>query len=207
MPAETLSIRNRSAIGRFPAGTLPLEDPEKVKPKKPETKWSCGTWFRQCCVRCCCRKTTEPGVTETEIPETGNLTAQAMHWQRVFQAKNKAWTNIKMIVQLIMNIQWSFSCVTFYLLWNTKGNIFKNVPQKTVKWCQNFHFWINIQALSLSFRYLTRSAFCRPSQIQQRTEPTGASHRSLPQRKPRYPQRPDLSDVDWALATFQLQDR
>ncbi|KAK7131862.1 hypothetical protein R3I93_018430 [Phoxinus phoxinus] len=75
MPVDTLSIRNRSAIGRFPAGTLPPEDPEKVKLKKPETKWSCCTWIRQCCCR---RKTTGDGVTggpteTTEMPETGTI--------------------------------------------------------------------------------------------------------------------------------------
>ncbi|XP_056126689.1 protein-glutamine gamma-glutamyltransferase K [Rhinichthys klamathensis goyatoka] len=78
MPVDTLSIRNRSAIGRFPAGTLPPEDPEKVKLKKPETKWSCCTWLRQSCLRCCCRKTTDDGVTggpteTTEMPETGTI--------------------------------------------------------------------------------------------------------------------------------------
>ncbi|XP_026054942.1 protein-glutamine gamma-glutamyltransferase K [Carassius auratus] len=56
MPVETLSIRNRSAIGRFPTGTLTLEDPDKLKSQKPDTKWTCSTWFRQCCQRCCCRR-------------------------------------------------------------------------------------------------------------------------------------------------------
>ncbi|XP_043080830.1 protein-glutamine gamma-glutamyltransferase K isoform X2 [Puntigrus tetrazona] len=61
MPVETLSIRNRSAIGRFPSGTLTLEDHEK-----PDTKWTCSTWFQKCCQLSCCRKKTQadaPGAT------------------------------------------------------------------------------------------------------------------------------------------------
>ncbi|TRY92272.1 hypothetical protein DNTS_007055, partial [Danionella cerebrum] len=42
MPVESVSLRERSAIGRFPA-------------EKPGTKWSCSTWFQQCCL-CCCRQ-------------------------------------------------------------------------------------------------------------------------------------------------------
>uniref|UniRef100_A0A671MNC9 Protein-glutamine gamma-glutamyltransferase K n=1 Tax=Sinocyclocheilus anshuiensis TaxID=1608454 RepID=A0A671MNC9_9TELE len=80
MPVETLSIRNRSAIGRFPSGTLTLEDPDKVKPEKPDTKWTCSTWFRQCYQRCCCRKTNEDATDNTNnggsigMTGTGNLT-------------------------------------------------------------------------------------------------------------------------------------
>uniref|UniRef100_A0A671MJM6 Protein-glutamine gamma-glutamyltransferase K n=1 Tax=Sinocyclocheilus anshuiensis TaxID=1608454 RepID=A0A671MJM6_9TELE len=86
MPVETLSIRNRSAIGRFPSGTLTLEDPDKVKPEKPDTKWTCSTWFRQCYQRCCCRKTNEDATDNTNnggsigMTGTGNLTRRAVHW-------------------------------------------------------------------------------------------------------------------------------
>lgn len=70
MPVETLSIRNRSAIGRFPSGTLTLEDPDKVKLEKPDTKWTCSTWFRQCCQRCCCRK--KPDVDPKDPTNNGD---------------------------------------------------------------------------------------------------------------------------------------
>ncbi|KAI2650003.1 Protein-glutamine gamma-glutamyltransferase K [Labeo rohita] len=70
MPVETLSIRNRSAIGRFPTGTLALEDPDKVKPDK---KWTCSTWVRQCCQSCCCwhKKADVDGTDTTN--DTGSI--------------------------------------------------------------------------------------------------------------------------------------
>ncbi|KAL0158837.1 hypothetical protein M9458_046913, partial [Cirrhinus mrigala] len=70
MPVETLSIRNRSAIGRFPSGTLVLEDPDKVK---PDTKWTCSTWLRQCCKGCCWHKKTD--VDSTDATNDANDTA------------------------------------------------------------------------------------------------------------------------------------
>ncbi|XP_059383211.1 protein-glutamine gamma-glutamyltransferase K [Carassius carassius] len=70
MPVETLSIRNRSAIGRFPSGTLTLEDPDKLKPQKPDTKWTCSTWFRQCCQRCCCRRKDPPDPLPLSLSDT-----------------------------------------------------------------------------------------------------------------------------------------
>ncbi|KAA0706754.1 Protein-glutamine gamma-glutamyltransferase K [Triplophysa tibetana] len=65
MRGETLSIRNRSAIGRFPSGTLVLDEPKNVEPEKK--KWTCGSWIQQCCLRCCSRKKTTDDVTETVI--------------------------------------------------------------------------------------------------------------------------------------------
>ncbi|KAA0706761.1 Protein-glutamine gamma-glutamyltransferase K [Triplophysa tibetana] len=65
MRGETLSIRNRSAIGRFPSGTLVLDEPKNVEPEKK--KWTCGSWIQQCCLRCCSRKKTTDDVSETVI--------------------------------------------------------------------------------------------------------------------------------------------
>lgn len=65
MRGETLSIRNRSAIGRFPSGTLVLDEPKNVEAEKE--KWTCGSWIQQCCLRCCGRKKTTDDVTETVI--------------------------------------------------------------------------------------------------------------------------------------------
>lgn len=76
MPVETLSIRNSSAVGPFPTGTLKQEDVEKT-----EQKWSCGAWFWQCC--CSCRKShkntnsatnaTNATAEKTETPGTDGL--------------------------------------------------------------------------------------------------------------------------------------
>lgn len=63
MRGETLSIRNRSAIGRFPSGTLELDEPKNVEPEKK--KWTCSSWIQQCC---CCRRKKTDDVTETVIP-------------------------------------------------------------------------------------------------------------------------------------------
>ncbi|XP_051947307.1 protein-glutamine gamma-glutamyltransferase K-like [Xyrauchen texanus] len=63
MRRDRLSIRNSSAIGRFPSGTLALDKP--VKPKKTES--ACSRWFRQFC--CCCRKKTEDNITDTVVTD------------------------------------------------------------------------------------------------------------------------------------------
>lgn len=60
MRVETLSIRNRSAIGRFPSSTLVLDEPKNVEPA--EKKWTCSSWIQQCCG--CCRKKTD------DVPHT-----------------------------------------------------------------------------------------------------------------------------------------
>lgn len=93
MPVETLSMRNRSAVGRFPSGTLTPEDPDKVKPEKPDTKWTCSTWLRQCCR---CRKHTDEDATgptndggSIEMTGTGNLTRCAVQWAECFDSKKK----------------------------------------------------------------------------------------------------------------------
>ncbi|XP_057196486.1 protein-glutamine gamma-glutamyltransferase K-like [Triplophysa rosa] len=60
MHGETLSIKNSSAIGSFPSGTLVLDEP------KNEEMWTCGSWIQQCCLRCCGHIKTDD-VTETVI--------------------------------------------------------------------------------------------------------------------------------------------
>ncbi|XP_051517923.1 protein-glutamine gamma-glutamyltransferase K [Myxocyprinus asiaticus] len=65
MRVDTLSIRNRSAIGRFPSGTLALDEPETANPEK--TEWTCSRWFRRCC--CCRRKRTDADVTDTVVTD------------------------------------------------------------------------------------------------------------------------------------------
>ncbi len=131
MPVETLSIRNRSAIGRFPSGTLTLEDPDKVKPEKPDTKWTCSTWLRQCCQRCCCRKHTDedaPGTTNDGdsigMTGPGNLTRCAVHWAECFGSKNNSWINM---IYLTNNEH----SVIIHFPWSTKKDHFNNTVWTT----------------------------------------------------------------------------
>ncbi|XP_064190247.1 protein-glutamine gamma-glutamyltransferase K-like isoform X1 [Anguilla rostrata] len=61
MPVETVSLRDRSAIGRFPSVTLGwgeepgTEKEESEKEEEPVQEGACRRWFRRMCP-CCCRK-------------------------------------------------------------------------------------------------------------------------------------------------------
>ncbi|XP_041913381.1 protein-glutamine gamma-glutamyltransferase K-like [Alosa sapidissima] len=75
---ERLSIRNRSAVGRFPEVTLSWEDePDKeglVKEEEEKQEGACRRWFRKACP-CCCRKSSdsddEPDVVVPKPTENG----------------------------------------------------------------------------------------------------------------------------------------
>ncbi|XP_054459226.1 protein-glutamine gamma-glutamyltransferase K-like [Anoplopoma fimbria] len=80
MPVETRSIRDRSAVGRFPSVTLGLgEDSEenKEEPEEDDAKKEhpCRSWLRKVCP-CCCPKQDDdiaiildPGIDEDEKDE------------------------------------------------------------------------------------------------------------------------------------------
>ncbi|XP_062412801.1 protein-glutamine gamma-glutamyltransferase K-like [Sardina pilchardus] len=76
---ERLSIRNRSAVGRFPEVTLSWEDeePDKmelVEEEKEKQEGACRRWFRKACP-CCCRRASdsedEPDVVVPKPTENG----------------------------------------------------------------------------------------------------------------------------------------
>ncbi|XP_073730952.1 protein-glutamine gamma-glutamyltransferase K [Misgurnus anguillicaudatus] len=97
MHLETISIRNPSAIGRFPSGTLVLEEPKKVEPEKK--KWTCNDWIRQCCLRCCCRKkpndVTEPVIIKPppDGPKENNETKGLLEVRSIDLLKSKTEQN------------------------------------------------------------------------------------------------------------------
>ncbi|KAM3875941.1 protein-glutamine gamma-glutamyltransferase K-like [Diretmus argenteus] len=68
MPVETRSIRNRSAVGRFPAITLGWgEDPEGEKEDPEEDKpeeGACCRWLRMICP-CCCPRPDDDDISDT----------------------------------------------------------------------------------------------------------------------------------------------
>ncbi|KAM3619098.1 uncharacterized protein V6R79_002969 [Siganus canaliculatus] len=73
MPVETRSIRDRAAVGRFPAVTLGFGDDteeEKEEPEEeaPETENACRRWLRKVCP-CCCREPNDDDVTDTLVTD------------------------------------------------------------------------------------------------------------------------------------------
>ncbi|XP_042338968.1 protein-glutamine gamma-glutamyltransferase K-like [Plectropomus leopardus] len=69
MPVETLSIRNRSAVGRFPSVTLGFgedteEEKEEPEENNAEKENACRRWLRKVCP-CCCPKPNDDDITDT----------------------------------------------------------------------------------------------------------------------------------------------
>nr|XP_033476944.1 protein-glutamine gamma-glutamyltransferase K-like isoform X1 [Epinephelus lanceolatus] len=69
MPVETRSIRDRSAVGRFPAVTLGFgddseEEKEELEVIYDEKENACRRWLRKVCP-CCCPKPNNDDVTDT----------------------------------------------------------------------------------------------------------------------------------------------
>ena len=83
MPVETRSIRDRSAVGRFPAVTLGFGDDTEEEKEEPEEndgkkENGCRRWLRKVCP-CCCRQPNDDEVTDTLVtgiddPEKGEET-------------------------------------------------------------------------------------------------------------------------------------
>ncbi|XP_031696251.1 protein-glutamine gamma-glutamyltransferase K-like [Anarrhichthys ocellatus] len=71
MPVETRSIRDRSAVGRFPSVTLELEEDEEAENEEPkegdaEEENACWQWLRKVCP-CCCPKPNDDDITDTLV--------------------------------------------------------------------------------------------------------------------------------------------
>ncbi|XP_059197526.1 protein-glutamine gamma-glutamyltransferase K-like [Centropristis striata] len=71
MPVETRSIRDRSAVGRFPAVTLGFgddseEDIEEPEETNGEKENACRRWFRKVCP-CCCPEPNDDDITDTLV--------------------------------------------------------------------------------------------------------------------------------------------
>ncbi|XP_069006743.1 protein-glutamine gamma-glutamyltransferase K-like [Embiotoca jacksoni] len=71
MPVETRSIRNRSAVGRFPSVTLgfeedTVEEKEEAEENDVEEKNACWRWLQKVCP-CCCPKPNEDDITDTVV--------------------------------------------------------------------------------------------------------------------------------------------
>ncbi|XP_073333257.1 protein-glutamine gamma-glutamyltransferase K-like [Pagrus major] len=72
MPVETRSIRDRSAVGRFPSVTLGFgddTDEEKEEPEENngEKENACRRWMRKVCPCCCPRPPSDDDVTDTLV--------------------------------------------------------------------------------------------------------------------------------------------
>lgn len=68
---ETRSIRDRSAVGRFPSVTLGFgedTEEEKEEPEKydAEEENACRRWLRKVCP-CCCPKPDDDDITDTVV--------------------------------------------------------------------------------------------------------------------------------------------
>nr|XP_046247573.1 protein-glutamine gamma-glutamyltransferase K-like isoform X2 [Scatophagus argus] len=77
MPVETRSIRDRSAVGRFPSVTLGFGEDTEVENKEPEednaeTENACRRWLRKVCP-CCCPKPNDDDVTDTLVTGVDDL--------------------------------------------------------------------------------------------------------------------------------------
>ncbi|XP_040895875.1 protein-glutamine gamma-glutamyltransferase K-like [Toxotes jaculatrix] len=71
MPVETLSIRDRNAVGRFPSVTFGFWDDTDEKKEQPEeenvqTESACRQWLRKICP-CCCPKPNDDDITNTSV--------------------------------------------------------------------------------------------------------------------------------------------
>uniref|UniRef100_UPI003AAC1342 protein-glutamine gamma-glutamyltransferase K-like n=1 Tax=Centroberyx gerrardi TaxID=166262 RepID=UPI003AAC1342 len=70
MPVETRSIRNRSAVGRFPAVTLGWEEDTEEEKEELEAEdaeqGACRRWLRKVCP-CCCPRPNDDDVTDTVV--------------------------------------------------------------------------------------------------------------------------------------------
>lgn len=77
MPVATRSIRDRTALGRFPSVTLGFreedtvdkEDKEKPEGNDIKTENACKRWLRVVCP-CCCPQPNDDDVTDTVVTET-----------------------------------------------------------------------------------------------------------------------------------------
>lgn len=71
MPVETRSLRDRSAVGRFPSVALGFgegteEDKEEPEENNAETENACRRWLRKVCP-CCCPKPNDSDITDTLV--------------------------------------------------------------------------------------------------------------------------------------------
>lgn len=72
MPVETRSIRDRSAVGRFPTVTLGFEEDaeeekEEAEENNAETENACLRWWRKACPCCCRPKPSDDDITDTLV--------------------------------------------------------------------------------------------------------------------------------------------
>lgn len=77
MPVETRSIRDRSAVGRFPSVTLGFgedteEEKEEPEENNAEQENACRQWLRKVCP-CCCPKPNDEDITDTLVTAIDEL--------------------------------------------------------------------------------------------------------------------------------------
>uniref|UniRef100_A0A8C4EV22 Protein-glutamine gamma-glutamyltransferase K n=1 Tax=Dicentrarchus labrax TaxID=13489 RepID=A0A8C4EV22_DICLA len=78
MPVETRSIRDRSAVGRFPSVTLGFGEDTEEEKEEPEPEYNaekdnaCRWWLRKVCP-CCCPKSNDDDITDTVVTAIDDL--------------------------------------------------------------------------------------------------------------------------------------
>ncbi|KAM9358547.1 protein-glutamine gamma-glutamyltransferase K-like [Symphorus nematophorus] len=77
MPVETRSIRDRSAVGRFPSVTLGFgedteEEKEESEENNAEKENACRRWLRKVCP-CCCPTPNDDDITDTVVTAIDDL--------------------------------------------------------------------------------------------------------------------------------------
>ncbi|XP_041647720.1 protein-glutamine gamma-glutamyltransferase K-like [Cheilinus undulatus] len=102
MPVEPRSIRDRSAVGRFPSVTLGFGDDtdeelekEELEEEGDKKENGCLRWLRKVCP-CCCPKTKDDDVTETEVTGLDDTEKE--------EGVNKPTTEDKELNKLLLNV-------------------------------------------------------------------------------------------------------
>ncbi|XP_041791244.1 protein-glutamine gamma-glutamyltransferase K-like [Chelmon rostratus] len=77
MPVETRSLRDRSAVGRFPTVTLRFGEDTEEEPEEPEENGAegdnaCLRWLRKVCP-CCCPRPDDDDITDTLVTGIDDL--------------------------------------------------------------------------------------------------------------------------------------
>lgn len=178
MPVETRSLRDRSAVGRFPTVTLGFGEDTEEEPEEPEENGAegdnaCLRWLRKVCP-CCCPRPDDDDITDTLVTGIDDLD------------KGEETNGEKPATddsELDGNKQSSF-CAIYQR-----------------KWIQP-HDALHSPVFA-SCRTAPESAIDRPDEKQIRGEPHRAPHESLPKWWLHYSQGPDVPHVDHPVSTFQ----
>ena len=178
MPVETRSIRDSGAVGRFASVTLDFdEEEEQPEEDDVQTENACLRWLRKVCP-CCCPKPKDDDITDTV--DTG-----------IDELENEDEVDDEKPVtgDGELDGNWRLGGLTIMLSHSMNARPTITLPSPYL--C--FH------------RTPPQSASDRPDERQIGSDPHRAPHKPLPEWQLYYPQRADVPDVDYPVATVWLQ--